>query len=64
MTKFLRRSRKGIVLGGVCAGLAKHFGMDPTIWRLIFFFGALFSVIIPFTLVYIVMWIVVPKEEK
>jgi phage shock protein C len=62
MEKLLRRNYKNKLFGGVCGGLGKYFEMDPIIWRLIFIFGALFSVIIPFTLIYIVMWIVVPKE--
>jgi len=62
--KLLRRSRTSKVLGGICGGLGKFFGMDPVIWRLIFVFGALFSVVIPFTFAYILMWIVVPKEEE
>jgi len=62
--KLLKRSLTSKWLGGVCGGLGKFFGMDPTIWRLIFLFGALFSVILPFTFIYIIMWIVVPKEEN
>ena len=63
MEKLLRRSLTNRVFGGVCAGLGKFFGMDPVIWRLIFIFGALFSVILPFMFIYIIMWIAIPKEE-
>ena len=28
---------------GVCAGLANHFGGDPTVWRLIFVLGTVFG---------------------
>ena len=63
MEKLLRRSRANRWLGGVCGGLGKFFGMDPVIWRLIFILGALFSVILPFVLIYLVMWIVIPREE-
>lgn len=62
MEKLLRRTHKRWI-GGVCGGLGKYFGMDPVIWRLIFLFGALFSVVIPFLFIYIIMWIVVPKED-
>jgi phage shock protein PspC (stress-responsive transcriptional regulator) len=62
--KILRRCTANKWIGGVCSGLGRFFGMDPTIWRLIFLCGALFSVIIPFTLIYIIMWIVIPKYEK
>lgn len=63
MTKLLRRIKARSVLGGVCEGLGKYFGNDPIIWRLIFIIGELLT-IVPFLLVYIVMWIVVPKEDK
>jgi phage shock protein C len=62
MEKLLKRSRKGKVFAGVCAGLGKYFGVDPIVWRLIFIFGTLFT-IFPFICSYIIMWIVVPREE-
>ena len=49
------------MLGGVCAGLAEHLNVDPTLVRLAFValglvygFGAL---------IYLVMWIVIPDEN-
>lgn len=58
--KKLYRSRKDKMIAGVCGGLADYFGMDSTWMRLIFilflFLGG--STI----LVYLVMWLVVPKE--
>ena len=62
-TKKLYRSRYSSVLGGVCAGLAKYWDMDESIVRVIALGGAVFTVL-PFTLAYIVCWIVVPKEPK
>lgn len=63
MEKLLRRSRTSRVFAGICGGLGKFFSMDPIIWRLIFIFGAIFSAIIPFTFIYIIMWFVIPREE-
>jgi len=63
MEKLLRRSRTSKVFGGICGGLGNFFGMDPAIWRLIFLLGAIFSVVIPFFLIYIIMWIVIAKED-
>lgn len=63
MEKLLRRSRTNRWFAGICGGLGKFFGMDAVIWRLIFIFGALFSVIMPFLFIYIVMWLVIPREE-
>ena len=39
--KQLYRSRENRMIGGVCAGLGEFFGIDPTIVRLFFVFGAL-----------------------
>ena len=62
-TKKLYRSRYSSVIGGVCGGLAKYWDMDESIIRVITLAGAIFTVL-PFTLAYIVCWIVIPKEPK
>ena len=49
------------VIGGVCGGLSAYFSVDPVIFRLlfvIFFFAGGASI-----LVYIILWIVLPKAE-
>lgn len=56
--KKLMRSSRDKKLGGVCAGLAEYFDIDPTIVRVVWLLaflcaGAGF-------LVYIVLWIVLP----
>jgi phage shock protein C len=56
--KKLMRSSRDKKIGGVCAGLAEYFDLDPTIVRVvwllaIFFAGTGF-------LVYVVLWIVLP----
>lgn len=58
--KKLYRSRTERMIAGVCGGLAKYFGMDPTWIRLIFilFFVLGGSAL----LVYLIMWIIVPLE--
>jgi phage shock protein PspC (stress-responsive transcriptional regulator) len=60
--KQLYRSRDDRMIGGVCAGLGEFFGIDPTIMRLFFVFGAIFFGF-PGALVltYIVMLLVVPE---
>ena len=58
----LTRSLKGRRIAGVCSGLARYFGLDPTLVRILFvalFFFPLMPAIIP----YIVCWIVMPLEE-
>ncbi|WP_295673858.1 PspC domain-containing protein [uncultured Mucilaginibacter sp.] len=60
MNKKLYRDEYHKVIGGVCAGLAEYFEMDPTIVRLIFAF-AFFAGGVGF-IPYIVLWIVLPKK--
>jgi phage shock protein PspC (stress-responsive transcriptional regulator) len=59
-TAQLVRPRKGRILGGVCAGLARRFGWSPTTVRLAF----LVSCILPGPqfIAYVVMWLIVPSE--
>jgi phage shock protein C len=60
--KQLYRSRENRMLGGVCAGLGEFFGIDPTIVRLFFVFGAIFFGFPgALMLIYIVMLLVVPE---
>jgi phage shock protein C len=64
MEKLLRRSRTSKWIAGICGGLGKFFGIDPALWRLIFALGALFSAVMPFLFIYIIMWFVIPREEE
>ncbi|MEF3276023.1 MAG: PspC domain-containing protein [Chloroflexus sp.] len=59
-TKRLTRSSTDSMIGGVCGGLARYFGIDSTIVRLIFVLAVL-SGLSP--LIYIFLWIIMPKEE-
>jgi phage shock protein PspC (stress-responsive transcriptional regulator) len=56
----LVRPRTGRFLGGVCAGLARRFGMKPGVVRLLF----VVSIVLPGPqfLVYIALWILMPSE--
>ncbi len=56
----LYRSQNDKILGGVSAGLANFFGIDPSIMRLLFVL-MLFMGFVGF-FVYIVLWIVVPAK--
>ena len=57
----LVRPRDGRVLGGVCAGLGRRFGIDPWPARLLF---VLILLIVPGSqlLIYPVLWILMPSE--
>jgi len=56
--KKLMRSRRDKKIGGVCAGLAEYFDLDPTIVRVIWFLAVFFAG--TGFLVYVVLWIVLP----
>lgn len=54
------RPRSGKVVAGVCAALADRFGISRTLVRLGFVLFGLFGV---GELVYIALWIIIPKEQ-
>ncbi|GAA2153800.1 hypothetical protein GCM10009844_38760 [Nocardioides koreensis] len=58
----LVRPRDGRILGGVCAGLGRRFGIAPWPARLLFL---LLLMVIPGSqiLVYPILWILMPSEE-
>jgi phage shock protein PspC (stress-responsive transcriptional regulator) len=58
----LVRPREGRVLAGVCAGLARRFGLDPWLTRLLFVL-ILFAIPGSQILVYPVLWLLMPSEE-
>lgn len=59
----LVRPRDGRVLGGVCAGLGRRFGLTPWVARLLF---VLLLMVIPGSqiLIYPVLWILMPDEDS
>lgn len=57
----LARPRQGRFLAGVCAGLARRFGMPVALVRIIAIIAMLFAGL-PLW-VYIVLWIVIPNER-
>ena len=59
--KRLYRSTSDRMIAGICGGLGEYFGIDSTLVRLIFVFGAIFTGSALFW-AYIVMLIVVPEE--
>jgi phage shock protein PspC (stress-responsive transcriptional regulator) len=57
----LVRPREGRVLGGVCAGLGRRFGIAPWPARILFL---LLLLVVPGSqiLVYPILWILMPEE--
>ncbi|MBO0856470.1 MAG: PspC domain-containing protein [Nocardia sp.] len=59
-TRRLTRSTSDKWLGGVCGGLAEYLGWDSTLVRLLFVASCLLPG--PQFLIYLVMWVVIPKR--
>jgi phage shock protein PspC (stress-responsive transcriptional regulator) len=59
----LRRSQTDRMIAGVVGGLAKYFGMDPTLLRVIYVLGSIISVAFPGILVYLILWVLIPEED-
>lgn len=59
----LVRPERGRVLGGVCAGLARRFGLGEWTTRLLF---VLLLMVVPGSqiLIYPLLWILMPSEES
>ena len=59
--KKLRRSKSDRVIFGVCGGLGEFFGISA-LWFRLFFILALIPGGIPGLLIYLLCWIIIPKE--
>lgn len=57
----LLRLRSDRWIAGVCSGLARYWGIDPAIVRILFIALAICPVL-PAIIPYIVCWIVIPQE--
>ena len=58
----LYRSRRNRMLAGVCGGLADWLGWSPGWVRLLYILISVLSVAFPGIIVYIILWVVVPKS--
>ncbi len=59
-TQGLYRPRNNRVIAGVCAGLARRFGLSPFVVRLLFVLSILLPG--PQFILYIVLWVLMPEE--
>lgn len=56
----LSRPRRGRIIGGVCAALARRFDVSPTVVRVLFVISCVLPG--PQILLYAGLWIVIPSE--
>lgn len=58
----LERLRHDRMIGGVCAGIARWLGMDPTLVRVGYVLVSICSAAFPGMLVYVICWAVMPES--
>ena len=61
MEKKLRRSNDKMI-AGVCAGLAHYFDLHPTVIRIVYVLLSIFTAFAG-VLVYLILWLIMPKEQ-
>ena len=59
----IRRSRANAMIGGVCAGIARHFGWSVTGTRVGYVLLSVISAAFPGILVYLILWLFLPKDD-
>ncbi|RJQ78249.1 PspC domain-containing protein [Pseudonocardiaceae bacterium YIM PH 21723] len=57
----LARSRRQRVIGGVCGGIAERYGWSANGVRLVFILSCLLPG--PQFLIYLAMWLIIPRSE-
>jgi phage shock protein C len=60
--RHLRRSTSNKMIAGVCGGIAHYFGVDPVLVRVLYVVGSIVSIAFPGILVYVLLWVIIPKE--
>lgn len=55
------RRGDGRIIAGVCKGIADYYGFSPFLVRLLFF---IFAITGASEVVYLVLWIVMPKRRR
>ena len=58
----IHRSSTHAMIGGVCAGIAGHFGWSITGTRVAYVLLSILSAAFPGILVYLVLWLVLPRD--
>jgi phage shock protein PspC (stress-responsive transcriptional regulator) len=63
MTQRLERIADEAIVGGVAAGVARYFGINRTLVRLIFLIGIPLPGF-PAFIIYVILWIAMPKQPN
>lgn len=60
----LYRSNRSNMIAGVMGGIAERFGWNVTLLRIIFVVVSCMSAAFPGILVYLVLWLIMPKQTN
>ena len=58
----LSRSRNDRMLAGVMGGIARRFGWNSTLVRVLFVVLSILSAAFPGIIVYLILWLLIPEE--
>ena len=59
----LSRTVEDRVLAGVVGGIARRFGWNPTILRVVYVVGSVLSAAFPGILAYLILWLLMPEGD-
>ena len=59
--KKLHRSRNHRMIAGVMGGIAEYFGWSPNLTRILFVIISSASAAVPGILIYLILWLIMPK---
>jgi len=59
----ITRDKNRAIFGGVCAGLASHFGWSVRGTRIVYTLVSIISAAFPGILVYLVLWALLPASD-
>lgn len=59
----LYRSNRHNMIAGVMGGIAERFGWNVTLLRIIFVIVSCMSAAFPGILVYLILWLLIPKQD-
>jgi len=60
----LHRSSSNSIIAGVCGGFAEWLGWSPTSFRILYVVVSILSAAFPGILVYLVLWLLMPKASS
>lgn len=58
----LSRSRDDRLIAGVIGGIARRFGWNSTLLRVLYVVASILSAAFPGILVYLILWLLMPEE--